>query len=232
MSHVVAARPGRITTLPDMSRVETWERRTEPLLVLLALVFFAAYAWRVLDPGLPPGWTETLRAVTAGVWAVFLADFGIRLLLVEHRGAYLVGRWYDIGFILLPVLRPLLLFRYLIKVRLHGRRLWRKRSIQVTTYVLGVTVLMIALCSLAVLSAERGAPGATIETYGESLWWAMATVTTAGYGDYVPVTTAGRLVGVVLMIVGIGMVGSVTAAVASWFMEKVEVATAHDPRQE
>lgn len=221
-----------VITLPDMSRVEQWERRTEPVLVLLSLVFFVAYAWPILDPDLASGLANALLAVTGVVWVVFAVDFGIRLLLVErHRGHYAFTHWYDVAFILLPVLRPLVLLRYLVKVRIHGRRFWKKRANQVTTYVLGVTVLMIMLCSLAVLSAERDASDATIRTYGESLWWAMATVSTAGYGDYAPVTTPGRLVAVVLMVVGIGLVGSVTAAVASWFMEKVEVAaTTEEPR--
>jgi voltage-gated potassium channel len=217
-------KPGGVTTLPDMSRVEAWERRTEPALVLLAVMFFVAYAWTVLDPDLPDGLALALHLVRVGVWALFALDLGIRLTLVDRRGAYLLRRWYDVAFVLLPVLRPLLLIRYLVKVRINGRRFWRGRANQVTTYVLAASVLLLVTCALAVLNAERDAPDATIRTFGESMWWAMATVTTAGYGDYVPVTTSGRLVGVVLMVTGIGMLGSVTAAVAAWFMEKVETA--------
>lgn len=225
-------KPRRVTTLPGMSRVEAWERRTEPVLVLLAALFFVAYAWTVLDPDLPDALALVLQLVRVGVWGLFALDLGVRLALVDRRGAYLLQRWYDVAFVLVPVLRPLLLIRYLVKVRINGRRFWRGRANQVTTYVLAGSVLLLVLCALAVLNAERDAPDATIRTFGESLWWAMATVTTAGYGDYVPVTTAGRLVGVVLMVTGIGMLGSVTAAVAAWFMEKVETAAETGEREE
>ena len=68
------------------------------------------------------------------------------------------------------------------------------------------------------LDAERGAPGANIETPGEALWWAATTVTTVGYGDVYPVTTTGRIVAVASMVVGIALIGSVTATVAAWFV--------------
>jgi voltage-gated potassium channel len=69
-----------------------------------------------------------------------------------------------------------------------------------------------------VLRAERDANAATIKSASDALWWCMETITTIGYGDEVPVTNAGRIVGVWLMIVGVGLFGTFTAFVANEFL--------------
>ena len=54
------------------------------------------------------------------------------------------------------------------------------------------------------------------------MWWALATISTVGYGDLYPVTTLGRFVAGGLIMCGIGVLGVVTAAFASWLIERVE----------
>jgi voltage-gated potassium channel len=54
-----------------------------------------------------------------------------------------------------------------------------------------------------------------INTYGDALWWAIETVSTVGYGDVVPTSTAGRVVGSILMLVGIGLIPVLTSVVVS-----------------
>lgn len=78
------------------------------------------------------------------------------------------------------------------------------------------------LGALAVLDAERAVDDANIKSLGDAVWWAYPTVTTVGYGDHYPVTTSGRVVAVALMVVGIALVGSVTAAVAAWFIHHAQ----------
>jgi voltage-gated potassium channel len=55
---------------------------------------------------------------------------------------------------------------------------------------------------------------------GSGLWWAVQTVTTVGYGDNVPMTFAGRLVAVLVMLVGIGFLTVITAAITSTFVSR------------
>ncbi|HME02990.1 MAG TPA: potassium channel family protein [Solirubrobacteraceae bacterium] len=59
----------------------------------------------------------------------------------------------------------------------------------------------------------------TYPTIGDGLWWAIQTVTTVGYGDLVPTSTVGRLVAALVMVVGIGFLAVVTAAITSAFIE-------------
>ena len=61
---------------------------------------------------------------------------------------------------------------------------------------------------------------ANIASYPDALWWAVTTITTVGYGDRFPMSTAGRGVAVVLMIAGIAMFGVITATIAAYFVEQ------------
>ena len=67
---------------------------------------------------------------------------------------------------------------------------------------------------------ERNAKGSNIHNYPDALWWAIVTVTTVGYGDRFPVTGGGRTVAVILMLLGIGLIGVLTATVASVFVKE------------
>jgi voltage-gated potassium channel len=211
-----------------VSRVERWERRTEIPLLLLALAFLIAYAWPVLDPRIDQSLQATLAVASLTVWAAFAADFVARLTLAEDRWLYARRHWYDVALIVLPMLRPLRLLRLLALVRILNRTATNSLVGRVSAYVGGAAVMAVALGSIAVLDAERDAPGANITAYGDALWWAATTVTTVGYGDHYPVSTQGRLIAVMLMVVGIALVGAVTASVAAWMVARVEEERAHE----
>ena len=73
-----------------------------------------------------------------------------------------------------------------------------------------------------VVEVERDDPNASIQTFGDGLWWAITTVTTVGYGDKYPITAAGRGIAVALMILGIAAFGLITANLAALFLEQQE----------
>lgn len=208
-----------------MSRVEAWERKTEIPLLLLAAAFLVAYAWPILDPRVSRGIRTGLTLVSWTVWAAFAIDFAVRVALARDRARYARKHWYDVALIALPMLRPLRLLRLLALARVLNRAAARNLAERVTLYVIGTALAAVGLGALAVLDAEQDAPGANIRTIGDALWWATTTVTTVGYGDRYPVTTTGRLVAVALMFVGIALVGSVTAAVAAWFVANLHQAS-------
>lgn len=204
-----------------MSRVERWERRSEVPLVLLALAFLVAYAWPVLDPRIDPDVRTVLTAVSWTVWVAFALDLAVRLVLAPDARAYALRHWYDVALVALPLLRPLRLLRLLTLVRMLDRSAASSLAGRVLVYVSVASILAVGLGALAVLDAERGASDANLTAFGDSLWWAATTVTTVGYGDHYPVTTEGRFVAVALMLVGIGLVGAVTASVATWILGHV-----------
>ena len=96
----------------------------------------------------------------------------------------------------------------------EGRSLHVKAA-GAATAVLGVVMLIGAW---TVVAAEHDAPRANLRTYPQALWWSIETATTVGYGDFFPVTLGGRIIGAVVMVVGITTYGMVTAALATWFV--------------
>lgn len=190
-------------------------------LSLAALVFLGAYAWPILDPELPASTQKALSTVTWVVWALFSADYLIRLWLSVDRRRFLRSNLLDLLIVLLPLLRPLRVFRLVTLLTVLNRRVSSSLQGRVITYVIGSTVLITFCAALSVLEAERDEPDATITSFGNAIWWAITTITTVGYGDLAPVTARGRLVAALLMIGGIALLGVVTATLASWLLDRV-----------
>ena len=209
-------------TADSPTRVERWERRSEIPLLLLAVAFLIAYAWPVLDPRLDPDVLTMLSVASWTVWVAFAVDFAARVWLADDRRRYAVAHWYDVALIALPMLRPLRLLRLLALARVLNRSAAGSLVGRVSAYVAGVAVIAILLGSIAILDAEQNAPGANITSIDDAVWWACTTVTTVGYGDLYPVTTQGRVIAVALMVVGIGIVGAITASVAAWMVGQVQ----------
>lgn len=196
-----------------------YERRTGWLLDGAAVAFLVAYAVPILHPELSPAWVRACEVASWAVWGLFAADYFIRLSLAEDRRRFVRGNMVALAVIVLPLLRPMRLVRLLpVLARMqHAGMSLRGRAM---TYVVAGAILLAFVASLAVLDAERGSTGANITSFGDALWWATTTVTTVGYGDHFPTTGEGRIVGVGLMLGGIALVGTVTAALASWFVEQ------------
>jgi voltage-gated potassium channel len=80
-----------------------------------------------------------------------------------------------------------------------------------------LSLLLVVCCSIAVLEFEVPA-GGNIASPEDAMWWAVSTMTTVGYGDRYPVTSEGRVVAAFLMAAGVGLFGTMSGLVASWFM--------------
>jgi voltage-gated potassium channel len=182
-----------------------------------------------LVANLSRGANETITAIDYAIWALFVVEYFVRLYLVPRRWDFVKHHIVDLVVIAVPPLRPLRFLRLLRLLRLVKvaaiviEALRRMRAIlshkSFHFVILTAAVLVFAIAAL-VLGFERHAPHSTIHDYPDALWWAMSTVTTVGYGDKVPVTATARGLAVVLMLVGIGLVGVLTATIASFFVEQ------------
>lgn len=206
---------------------DRWVRRTDAPLLVVSVLFVVALLVPIVDRDLPAAAERALTGFNVAVWVVFAVDYAVRLYLAPRRGEFVRRHVPDLVVVAVPLLRPLRAVRLLRLVRLSavagrlvnvGRRSLHSR---VATLIGVVTVLAIVVSAAAMVEAERDAPNGNIKSYPDALWWASTTVTTVGYGDRYPVTAAGRAVAVALMLVGIALLGVLTAAVAAWFVERL-----------
>ncbi|GAA2117759.1 potassium channel family protein [Streptomyces synnematoformans] len=216
---------------PPPPRLARWEQHTRRPLLGLALVFAVAYAVPVIDPGIPDALHTACRTATWVVWAVFAADYAVRLRLAEDRWRFVRTHVLDLCAVLLPLVRPLRLLQLVSALLLTGRLATAAAQVRLTTYVAGSVLVLWLFGALAVLEVERGQPDANIQTLGDAVWWAFTTMTTVGYGDLAPTTGLGRTLAIGLMVSGIALLGLVTANIAAWFISQVQRETAHEEEQ-
>jgi voltage-gated potassium channel len=160
------------------------------------------------------------------IWATFAADFVWRLWLADARVTFLRAHVLELLTVALPMLRPLRVLRVLSFTSLMSRRSDSDLFLSVAQVIAGSVTLLVTVGSLAMLDAERDAHGANITTVGDAFWWGIVTITTVGYGDYYPVTLTGRIIATIMMLLGIALVGVVTAAISGWLITRLAQAPA------
>ena len=108
------------------------------------------------------------------------------------------------------------------------RRAQRIANARSVTVGLALTFVVLALVGAIVMRIldEHDFP-----TFGLAVWWALQTVTTVGYGDVVPHTSAGRFIGGVEMVIGVSFVAFLTAGVTSTVVQRGQAGAAEDERR-
>lgn len=185
-----------------------------------SVAFLIAYSWRIITDA--SGATAlAANLVTLITWGMFVIDYLIRFGLAKgHRWEWVRTHLGDLAITVLPVMRVVVVLRVFTK--LPGLRRTKAAALRARILVFGFasTAMLIYVASLQVLDSERHVPGATIVSFGDAVWWACVTATTTGYGDFTPVTTMGRAVGVFVMFGGLALAGVITATLASWVLER------------
>lgn len=178
---------------------------------------------------LAPAARNSLIAINLIISIILLVEFFRLVMHTKDRFAFMISQGWLIFLGCLPfypLLRFLLLFRLvgiLRKLRKYGGhpiidKIVERRAENALRYTGFVVILVLTLGSILVLQFESKSPTANILTSQEALWWSIVTVATVGYGDYYPVTLNGRLVGVAIIIVGVGMFGVLASYLAKSFL--------------
>jgi len=205
-------------------------RKAPYLVFMLTLSVFAILAMAVgaLAP-LSPESRTVLEYADIALCAAFFCDFVITLARSEHRIQYFVRwgwldllssipaidalRWARAG----RIVRIVRVLRAIKAARIVSVFLLERRA-QSTALVAGAaSLLLVVFASAAVLQFESSS-SANIKTAEDALWWATVTVTTVGYGDRFPISTEGRVIGVLLMAAGIALLGTLSGLAAAWFV--------------
>ncbi|MET0297997.1 MAG: ion channel [Microbacterium sp.] len=217
--HAPVMKPGETPATHRWSEIMYWP------LTIAAILFLITYTIHVVGDvhGTAAAVTTT---IIGAVWALFFIDYIGRLLLADPRSAWFRSHLAALSMVVVPAIRPVRLLDTFTRIGVFGRSAASSLRAKLLVYGIGSALLLIWYISLLVLQFERHAPGATITTYGDSVWWAFCTVTTVGYGDYVPVTVPGRVAAVVLMAGGVVLVGLIVATISSLVYERAANAPA------
>jgi voltage-gated potassium channel len=200
-------------------RLAAYQARSETLLDLLSLatLWFVVVPWSYFDNVF--GFWLVLRIALSVVYGIDLAYRGV---LAGHPVRYARAHPLALAAVLFPPVRAIFSFRLV-------RAMFRRGHLP--RFLVAAAVL-VANGAIAVYLFERHAPQSNIHTLGESVWWALVTVTTVGYGDYTPVTVEGRITAILVMLVGLLTLAVVTAQVASSFVAQAPGRAPDPPRPE
>lgn len=200
------------------ARVTRFERWFEMPMLFAALLVVPVIVIEEAD--VAPAWKTAGTIMNWIIWGAFAAELVVMLAVVPSRRAWLRQHPLEVVIVLLTppflpaslqairVLRLLRLLR-LVRLVLTVRRLFSLDGLRYAALLALTTALAGGAAFAAV---EKNA------TTWDGVWWAVTTMTTVGYGDHYPVTVAGRVIGIVLMLVGIGFVAVLTGAVAERFL--------------
>lgn len=170
-----------------------------------------------------------ILAINAALSLVLFFDFCFRLWTTGSRSRYFFRDfgWADLlaslPLLQAKVLRVFRLLRVYRLLRAYGSRnlarsLRQERAGSALFSLLFIAVLVLEFGSLAMLRLEGQAPDANITTASDALWYTIVTISTVGYGDQFPVTNPGRVLGALVIVVGVGIFGTLTGYLANAFL--------------
>ncbi len=190
--------------------------------VLGALVVDTAY-------DLQPETSSLLNYIDHFICAFFFVEFCIRFSRAESKMKFMRWGWIDLVSCIpmvdylragriLRLIRLLRIIRAFRSIHQLTNHVFANKAEGAFTSVSVIAILLVIFSAIAILQVEDD-PNSNIKTAEDAIWWAYVTITTVGYGDKFPVTTEGRIIAAILMTAGVGMFGTFTAFVASWFVK-------------
>lgn len=216
----------------EMVKLSRWFPATEThptpfQLAMMALSFLAVIVVLLLTfASLEEETYRLLLMIDFSICMIFLSYFFFNLFRAENKLLYLQHNWIDLV-ASIPAIEPLRLarlFQILRVIRLirmtHSMIIpmvkQRRQATLASLLVAMVTILTFS--SVLMLIVETGLPDANIQTAEHAIWWALVTISTVGYGDFYPVSTAGHVIGAIVIICGVSFFGVISGYMASIFI--------------
>lgn len=202
----------------SQSRRQQWlavyTARISPLLSTLALVYLATFSIQAIWYYPEATWYQYMNIFGNLLWVLFVIDLVFRFSVSPSKRHFFRRNLVDTITVIVPQFRAIRALR-----AFTGGGFISKKTGLISggglTSALVAALIVVWVGSLMVLNAERSAANAEIKTAGDAVWWGFETVTTVGYGDFVPVTWNGRMLAVLVMLVGISVLGVVTASLSA-----------------
>ncbi len=187
-------------------------------LTFLALAFLVAFSWPAFDASPSTNTLFLINFVQWLSWLAFAADLLWGFVKSKDKKKFLLSHPLEIVAVALPMLRPLRLLRLISFGSLVLEKVSIGKSVGITIKVIVTTLFFGYIAAIQITITERVSPSGNINNFSDGLWWAFTTITTVGYGDHYPTTSEGRIIAVCLMILGISLLGVVSATIAAWFV--------------
>ena len=194
-----------------------WEERSSRPMFVASVLYLLAFAAPIMSTRIQEPYDGYLNILQLILWGLFAADYCIRLYLAPRRLYFITHNLMNLAIVLLPAWR---IVSFLAMIYMTANRQYKRLS-ELAVKLFGYTAIFIIMFALAIYSVESSEPGAMIRDLPTAYWWTFTTLATVGYGDVYPVTGIGRVIAVVVMLYGVGMVAVATGALASWIIEKI-----------
>lgn len=210
---------------------DTLDKKPSLYTVIYEIVFgilaITSVIFAIID--IRSGLSSWQQYVDLSIWIIFVIDYAARLILSQSKKIFIKNNVLDLIAIIpfnsaLRILRSfkflrLLKFMKILKmarlIALLGRFFKKIKTfldINGFKYILLFSIVLIFIGGLSISYIDN-------KTLSDGIWWAFVTTTTVGYGDISPSTNIGRIIACILMIVGVGLIGSLTSTITSYFMK-------------
>ncbi len=206
------------------------------LLALTSIVFVILDLCSVISL-----YQQPFKLIDTIILLLFTADYSLRFFLSKERSRFFKDNIFDLIAIIpfnsiFAAFRAFRLFRLLKFTKLTKlarfvraaaffgivkKKLGDILRTNGFLYVLYANIILILSSSVVMTFAEN-------MTFSDSLWWSIVTATTVGYGDYSPVSGIGRVIAVLLMVFGIGLIGMLTGAITTYFTSNAKSSNPDD----
>lgn len=211
-------------TTPSTQRLTVWQAT---ILFLSVYVLIALFVESVMT--LPEQTMLLLTRIDNLICLLFIGDFFYQLARAKSKLRYLKWGWIDlvssipnVDFLrwgrFVRVIRILRILRGIRSTRQILKYLFENKAQGTFATVAMVSLVVLIFSSVVILNCET-AKDSNIKSANDALWWGVVTMATVGYGDKFPVTVPGRIVGAFLMVAGVGLFGTFTAYVSSFFVK-------------